>query len=213
MSPAASAPRPTTKASPTITTCPTKPPMPKPAPRSAWSSGRNRMLGLRPDGRYADIMEQALYNGALSGLSLDGEASSTRTRWKAPASTIAGSGTIAPAARRTSPGWSPRSAAICIGLADDEIAVHLYGESNARFESAKRLCACSSKPIILGMARSHSASNLTARPGSPSLYAFRNRPTAPLCPSTAGDHRPRRQRPRRLCRQSNANGRTEMRSR
>ena len=34
-----------------------------------WAS---RMLGLRPDGRYADIMEQALYNGALSGLSLDG---------------------------------------------------------------------------------------------------------------------------------------------
>lgn len=34
-----------------------------------WSS---RMLGLRPDGRYADVMEQALYNGASSGLSIDG---------------------------------------------------------------------------------------------------------------------------------------------
>ncbi|MCR6633471.1 beta-L-arabinofuranosidase domain-containing protein [Devosia sp.] len=34
-----------------------------------WSS---RMLGLGPNRVYADIMEQALYNGASSGLSLDG---------------------------------------------------------------------------------------------------------------------------------------------
>ncbi|WP_237155028.1 glycoside hydrolase family 127 protein [Oryzibacter oryziterrae] len=31
-----------------------------------------RMLGLGPDARYADVMEQALYNSALTGLSLDG---------------------------------------------------------------------------------------------------------------------------------------------
>ena len=31
------------------------------------------MALLEGDGRYADVMEQALYNGALSGLSLDGE--------------------------------------------------------------------------------------------------------------------------------------------
>lgn len=31
-----------------------------------------RMLGFGPNIRYADIMEQALYNGVLSGLSLDG---------------------------------------------------------------------------------------------------------------------------------------------
>ncbi|MBE7203894.1 MAG: glycoside hydrolase family 127 protein, partial [Parafilimonas terrae] len=34
-----------------------------------WAS---RMLGRGPDRRYADVMEQALYNGALVGLSLDG---------------------------------------------------------------------------------------------------------------------------------------------
>jgi DUF1680 family protein len=33
----------------------------------------HRMALLEGDGRYADVMEQALYNGALSGLSLDGE--------------------------------------------------------------------------------------------------------------------------------------------
>lgn len=31
-----------------------------------------RMLLLHPEGRYADVMERALYNGALSGISLDG---------------------------------------------------------------------------------------------------------------------------------------------
>lgn len=34
-----------------------------------WAS---RMLGLGPDRAYADVMERALYNGALAGLSLDG---------------------------------------------------------------------------------------------------------------------------------------------
>jgi len=32
----------------------------------------HRMVQLEPDGRYADIMERALYNGALSGVSLEG---------------------------------------------------------------------------------------------------------------------------------------------
>jgi DUF1680 family protein len=32
----------------------------------------HRMLGLDPDARYADVMERALYNGVLSGVSLDG---------------------------------------------------------------------------------------------------------------------------------------------
>ncbi len=32
-----------------------------------------RMLNLELDGRYADLLERALYNGALSGLSRDGE--------------------------------------------------------------------------------------------------------------------------------------------
>ncbi len=30
------------------------------------------MLGIRPDSRYADALERALYNGALAGISLDG---------------------------------------------------------------------------------------------------------------------------------------------
>ena len=53
-----------------------------------WAS---RMLRLGPDRRYADMMELALYNGALSGLSLDGtlffyenplESRGDHRRWK-----------------------------------------------------------------------------------------------------------------------------------
>jgi DUF1680 family protein len=33
----------------------------------------HRMLQVEADGRYADVMERALYNGVLSGISLDGE--------------------------------------------------------------------------------------------------------------------------------------------
>ena len=32
----------------------------------------HRMLQIEPDGRFADVMERALYNGVLSGVSLDG---------------------------------------------------------------------------------------------------------------------------------------------
>ena len=72
MSPAASARRPTMRASPPTTTCPTRPPMPRPAPRSAWCSGPAACSAWGPNARYADVMERALYNGSLSGLSLDG---------------------------------------------------------------------------------------------------------------------------------------------
>lgn len=53
----------------------------------------NRMLGRGPNRRYADIMEQALYNGAMAGLSLDGktffyenplESAGKHHRWTAP---------------------------------------------------------------------------------------------------------------------------------
>ncbi|MBP1860180.1 glycoside hydrolase family 127 protein [Rhizobium herbae] len=94
----------------------------------------NRMLGRGPNRRYADIMEQALYNGAMSGLSLDGktffyenplESGGKHHRW----------------VWHHCPCCPPNIARLLasIGsymyaLSDDEIAVHLYGESTARFE-------------------------------------------------------------------------------
>ena len=92
----------------------------------------NRMLGRGPDRRYADIMEQALYNGAIAGLSSDGrtffyenplESAGKHHRWT----------------WHRCPCCPPNIARLVAsigsymyGVADDEIAVHLYGESTAR---------------------------------------------------------------------------------
>ncbi|KXF75022.1 hypothetical protein ATN84_20245 [Paramesorhizobium deserti] len=96
-----------------------------------WAS---RMLGRGPNRRYADIMEQALYNGAMAGLSLDGktffyenplESAGKHHRW----------------VWHHCPCCPPNIARLLASIgsymyavADDEIAVHLYGESKARFE-------------------------------------------------------------------------------
>ncbi|MCZ7486202.1 glycoside hydrolase family 127 protein [Rhizobium rhizogenes] len=92
----------------------------------------NRMLGRGPDRRYADIMEQALYNGALPGLSIDGktffydnplESTGKHHRWK----------------WHHCPCCPPNIARLVTSvgsymyaLAEGEIAVHLYGESTLR---------------------------------------------------------------------------------
>lgn len=98
-----------------------------------WAS---RMLGRGPDRRYADVMEQALYNGALVGLSRDGtrffydnplESRGAHHRWiwhRCPccppniARLVASIGTYA------------------YGVAEREVAVHLYMASDARLEVA-----------------------------------------------------------------------------
>ena len=41
-----------------------------------------RMLEIRPDAKYAHVMERALYNCVLSGMVLDGKASSTSIPWR-----------------------------------------------------------------------------------------------------------------------------------
>ena len=94
-----------------------------------WAS---RMLGMGPNRRYADSMELALYNGAISGLSLDGstffyenplESGGGHHRWiwhRCPC---------------CPPNIGRLVAAIgsfFYGVSDDAIAVHLYGENTAK---------------------------------------------------------------------------------
>lgn len=101
-----------------------------------WAS---RMLGRGPDRQFADIMEQALYNGALSGLSIDGsrffydnplESRGGHHRWtwhRCPccppniARTVAAIGSY------------------MYGVSADGVAVHLYGESTARLTVGSRI--------------------------------------------------------------------------
>jgi DUF1680 family protein len=98
-----------------------------------WAS---RMLGRGPDRRYADILERALYNGALAGLSTDGatffydnplESRGNHHRWiwhRCPccppniARTVASIGSY------------------MYAVAADEAAIHLYGDSTARLTVA-----------------------------------------------------------------------------
>lgn len=96
----------------------------------------NRMLGRGPNRRYADIMEQALYNGAIAGLSMDGqtffyenplESAGKHHRWT----------------WHRCPCCPPNIARLVAslgsymyGVADDAIAVHLFGASEARAQMA-----------------------------------------------------------------------------
>lgn len=100
-----------------------------------WSS---RMLGLGPNGRYADVMEQALYNGASSGLSLDGthffyenplasRADHRRWQWhRCPC--------CAPNIARL----TASVGSYMYGQAQDCVAVHLYGAGTARLDLGGR---------------------------------------------------------------------------
>ncbi|MBR7517871.1 glycoside hydrolase family 127 protein, partial [Mycobacterium tuberculosis] len=99
-----------------------------------WAS---RMLGRGPNRRYADILERALYNGALAGLAIDG----TRFFYENPLES-----------RGSHHRWTWHSCPCCppniartvasigsymYGVAADEVAVHLYGDSTARLTLAE----------------------------------------------------------------------------
>ncbi len=95
-----------------------------------------RMLGFGPNIRYADAMEQALYNGALSGFGLDGskffyenplESTGSHHRWEWHAC----------------PCCPPNIARLIASIgryiysqADQALAVHLYCRSRGEFEVA-----------------------------------------------------------------------------
>ena len=91
-----------------------------------------RMLNLELDGAYADILELALYNGALSGLARDGthyfyqnplESDGSHTRWDwhpCPCCTMNVSRLVASVG------------GYFYSTGSDVLAVHLYGGSTAR---------------------------------------------------------------------------------
>ena len=137
----------------------------------------NRMLGRGPNRRYADIMEQALYNGAMSGLSLDGktffyenplESAGKHHRW----------------IWHHCPCCPPNIARLLASIgsymyavADDEIAVHLYGESTARFEHRRRQGRAGPEdPLSLGRRHPFRRDARTGRRASRSRCASRNGP-------------------------------------
>ncbi|TIM04885.1 glycoside hydrolase family 127 protein [Mesorhizobium sp.] len=98
-----------------------------------WAS---RMLGMGPNARYADMMERALYNGSISGLSLDGslffyenplESRGKHNRWKWHR---------CPCCPPNIGRMVASIGSYFYGLSSDALAVHLYGNSTARFDIA-----------------------------------------------------------------------------
>lgn len=96
-----------------------------------WAS---RMLGMGPNARYADMMERALYNGSISGLSLDGslffyenplESRGAHNRWKWHR---------CPCCPPNIGRMVASIGSYFYSLSDDAVAVHLYGDSTARFD-------------------------------------------------------------------------------
>jgi hypothetical protein len=97
-----------------------------------------RMLNINLEGRYADILEQSLYNGSLSGLSRDGthyfyqnplESDGTHTRWEwhsCPCCTMNVSRLVASVG------------GYFYSTSDEVLAVHLYGGASADLKVGER---------------------------------------------------------------------------
>ncbi len=107
-----------------------------------WS---HRMLELGCDGRYADVMERALYNGALSGVSLDG----TKFFYVNP---------LASHGQHERQDWfgcaccPPNIARLIASLgeyiysqSDNDIAVHLYVQGSAKLKVGGQAVTLSQK--------------------------------------------------------------------
>jgi DUF1680 family protein len=130
-----------------------------------WAS---RMLGRRPDRRYADVMERALFNGALAGLATDGsrffydnplESRGGHHRWqwhRCPC---------------CPPNIGRTVAAIgsyFYGISDNEIAVHLYGKSIAELTLGSRRVAIEQRTDYPWSGRVA----ITVRPDAPVTFAL-----------------------------------------
>ena len=131
-----------------------------------------RMLHLDLDGRYADVLEQALFNGALTGLSRDGEhyfysnpldSDGRHSRWAwhtCPCCTMNASRLVASVG------------GYFVSHSDDAIAFHLYGGISTAVALDDRQGRRSGRPApIPGRATSASRSSRSSRPSSPSSCA------------------------------------------
>ncbi len=130
-----------------------------------------RMLNLELDGAYADVMELALYNGALSGLSRDGthyfyqnplESDGSHERWTwhpCPCCTMNVSRLVASVS------------GYFYSTGSDLVAVHLYGGSTARLNVGGASVAIRQETDFPWSG----TVKITVNPEAPAAFAFKLR--------------------------------------
>ena len=137
----------------------------------------HRMLHLDPDGRYGDVMERALYNGVLSGVSLSGD----RFFYANPLAVRPRSGAEYPYTRSKWFGVAccpPNIARLIASIGGyvyssgkDDVAIHLYVAGHADVDVAGQTVRIEQKTRYPwdGTVR------LTVRPATPATFALRFR--------------------------------------
>ncbi|WP_245904853.1 glycoside hydrolase family 127 protein [Pseudoroseicyclus aestuarii] len=95
-----------------------------------------RMLNLDLDGQYADLLELALYNNSLAGLSRDGESYFYDNKLDSDGSHHRWAWHMCPCCTMNVSRLVASVAGYFYGLAETEIAVHLYGGSETRLPVA-----------------------------------------------------------------------------
>lgn len=98
-----------------------------------WAS---RMLGRGPNRRYADIMEQTLYNGAMAGMGLDGTSFFYENPLKSAGNHHRWTWHRCPCCPPNITRLLASVGSYMYATSSDEIAVHLYGESRVTAEVA-----------------------------------------------------------------------------
>jgi DUF1680 family protein len=98
-----------------------------------------RMLHLDLDGSYADVMERALYNGALSGLSRDGEHYFYANRLESRGSDRRWAWHHCPCCTMNVSRLVASIAGYFFSTSEEGIAVHLYGGAEAELAVGKRM--------------------------------------------------------------------------
>jgi DUF1680 family protein len=91
-----------------------------------------RMLNLDCDGKYADMLKLALYNGALAGLSRDGTHYFYENRLESDGSDKRWEWHICPCCTMNVSRLVASVGGYFYATGNDTVAVHLYGGSNAR---------------------------------------------------------------------------------
>ena len=147
--------------------------MPKPAPRSGWSFWANRMLGRGPDRAMPTSWSGRSTTARCPACRSTARSSSTTTRWKAAASHHRWIWHRCPCCPPNIARTVASIGSYMYGVSDDEIAVHLYGESTARLlVGSTPVDAAQDDGLSVGWPRDDHRSTATPRQLRPCACAF-----------------------------------------